>query len=341
MDLLKSPAPERWFHNCLGIDTVPEGTIPQRFTPAQLADYAAAPAQEVRSRCAAGICIALTTDSAEISIDFSSGNGARSIAFFDLTVNGMLAATAGWENYAGGRNCVTFQIPHESARQEQVVHIYLPHCRELILHAVTLPDAASAAPIAAPERTLLCLGDSTTQGMTAKSPFSTVAVQLARFLDMRLLNQGVGGDVFDAVHLDALPGTPPSLITVAYGTNDWGRTETAEAFRKTAADYLKKLRDLYSASEIFVLTPIWRADWQEVRAMGSFADIAASIADVTSQFPNMTLINGLDLVPHMPEYYADGKVHPNDAGFLHYALNAARKITRIFHEFMRLELVVE
>ncbi|HYV01992.1 MAG TPA: lysophospholipase, partial [Actinomycetota bacterium] len=38
--------------------------------------------------------------------------------------------------------------------------------------------------------------------------------------------------------------------------------------------------------------------------------------------PNLFLIEGLDLVPHSPDFFADG-LHPNDEGFFLYARNLA------------------
>ena len=44
--------------------------------------------------------------------------------------------------------------------------------------------------------------------------------------------------------------------------------------------------------------------------------IAATIREATAAYQNITVISGFDFVPKDPAYFADQRLHPNDAGFV-------------------------
>ena len=75
-----------------------------------------------------------------------------------------------------------------------------------------------------------------------------------------------------------------------------------------------------------VITPFWRADIGEDAPMGSFCDLANTIGDVCTAYGNITVLDGSELVPNIPEYFRDKTLHPSDEGFLHIAINLAKKI---------------
>ena len=95
--------------------------------------------------------------------------------------------------------------------------------------------------VAAGKVDLVFIGDSITQGMDARGPASAYAVQLARVLDVELLNQGVGGHIFDLDALDDELPYHPDIITIAYGTNDWSRDTTREEISSRVERYLTRL----------------------------------------------------------------------------------------------------
>ena len=63
---------------------------------------------------------------------------------------------------------------------------------------------------------------------------------------------------------------------------------------------------------------------EDPRAFTSFFDIEKGIRAATANMPNVIVIDGQELVPHETGYYADGRLHPNDAGFEHYFKNLWR-----------------
>jgi len=60
--------------------------------------------------------------------------------------------------------------------------------------------------------------------------------------------------------------------------------------------------------------------------MGPLSTIERNILAISKDFPNVTVIPGIDLVPHDLQYYADAGLHPNDAGYERYFQNLLPKI---------------
>lgn len=322
MDILKQPNRADYFHGILALNETDKGLLPMRFTPAQMAVYSESEGRELRARSGAGVSLQFETDSESVALEFHSERGARQWLFVDLHVNGILAGHAGQAKHTAGPGTAQFALPAGRNR----VSLCLPHSRELFLKSVRLAPGSSTEPVPRPAKKLLCLGDSITQGMSALYASNTYTHRLAASLNADLLNQGVGGYIFCERSLD--PGLPfkPDLITVAYGTNDWNHFETDDAFRGACRAYLRNLADCCPAARIAVLTPLWRADLAEDKPMGPFQLVADIIREECAAVASTEVVDGLRLVPHTPEYFADKRVHPNDLGFMHYAANLIQAI---------------
>ncbi len=286
--------------------------IPLRFSNQQLVEYGRAERFRQRSLCPAGVCLDFTTDASSVNITYQIKHNVRGMAQFDIYLNG---AFVHWVEIANSttEGVVQYQIPEGTARIKRIT-IYLPHTVELMINEIRFSAGAMVEPVAKREKNLLCLGDSITQGMDAVRPSLTYPVQLARFLDMNLLNQGVGGYFFDKNSLDPSLSYRPDLVTVAYGTNDWKRHSNIQEFEKMCSEYLQCLVG-YTDVPIYVLTPLWRVNSDEQRPNGTLADIRNSIRQICSDLPNITVIDGMDLVPQMKGFYTDG-LHPTEEGFL-------------------------
>ncbi|WP_164821736.1 SGNH/GDSL hydrolase family protein [Paenibacillus koleovorans] len=265
------------------------------------------------------------TDSEFIEFDYTVGDSARSVFYFDTFVNGCFLSSIGTDCLDSKEGRFRSEWGDAGHREEARVTVYLPHLAEISLHSFRLADGASASPAHAESRNLLCLGDSITQGMDAKHPSATYPVLLARQLGMNLLNHGVGGHIFDKSSLDRDLPYRPDLLTVAYGTNDWGKYESLAEFRLACDAYIAELVEIYPEADITVLTPIWREDWKQARPMGSFAELSRTIADVCGGYPGVRVVNGLELVPHQSRFYGDGRLHPNDEGFAHMAIGILKQ----------------
>lgn len=310
------------FRNALRIEATGEGAVAHRFTERQMELYAQQKNYQIRSGCPAGICLDFVSDTVSVELDYLTGEAARKWLVFDLFVDGVLIASPAAPSLEEDTGKLYFKYPHANdAGRKRRWTIYLPQIVNLTLRSMTLSEGAGVEAAKPYERNLLCIGDSITQGMDARKPSSTYPVLLSRALEMNLLNHGVGGYVFDADSLDEQLPYKPDLITVAYGTNDWGRYDTMEAFREQCSLFFAKAERLYSGIPMYVLTPFWRADQTEPRKLGALEALSDTIRDVCAAYPNITVVDGQQLIPHLPSLFGDAYLHPNDEGFLHIALN--------------------
>lgn len=159
-------------------------------------------------------------------------------------------------------------------------------------------------------------GDSITQGFVAGSPSCSYVARLAEKLDMDALNQGVGGYYFCADSLNGIEQLPtPKLITVAYGTNDWHIVPDLQSFKENVDDYFNKLNSLFPDTPKIAITPLWRGDIETETASGALTEIIEIIKGSALSIPNTIIVDGLSMVPHENDYFADGWLHPNAEGF--------------------------
>ncbi|MEK3722857.1 SGNH/GDSL hydrolase family protein [Paenibacillus sp. FSL H8-0034] len=317
---------EKWLFNQLTVEKTKDGWKPLRFTEGQLKQYGKREVHGLRSYCPAGVGLALLTDAKWLRLSYTILDKIRDFAYFDLLVDGIMVSSFEHLPVSLGTHVSTFLLPEHGGMRS--VTIYLPQTVQLVLHDLQLSSGAVVETVEARPKRLLCLGDSITQGMDSLHPSNTYPVLLSNFLNMQLLNQGVGGYFFNADSLDVSLPYHPELITVAYGTNDWSRCRTIAEFREHCANYMRMLVFLYPEARIFTMTPIWRRDMHEQKGTFSFLEINQAIAGVCSFFPNVRVIDGLSLVPHVPSLFDAGGVHPTDEGFLHLALNLLKIIQK-------------
>jgi len=158
---------------------------------------------------------------------------------------------------------------------------------------------------------------------------NSYAVRFADALDAQLFNKGIGGEVFFPELAAVKSHCAPDLITVAYGTNDWGTAEQ-EDFKKRCEAFFASLTEKYPTVPIVAITPIWRKNYLEQRKFGDFFDVEKNIRQICAQYPNIKVISGWEFIPHDDSYYADRRVHPNDRGFDWYAENLIKTFEKTF-----------
>ncbi len=310
--------------NTLDID-VSDGVRYKRFTPGQYEEYGKQAFLLLRSNCPAGVCLDLCTDSDYIAVSYQVREKARNWLYFDCYVDGVLCCSAGQVPVGGGAGEMRCDLPNEKGASRRVT-VYLPHLVELVLTGVGLSDNASVRATSPFEKNLLCLGDSITQGMSALRPSSAYPVQLARYFGMNLLNQGVGGYFFEQNSLDKGIAYQPDIVTVAYGTNDWTVCKTPGEYREKVRGYFKTLTDVFPEAQIFVITPVWRSDCADMRPIGGFPVVSDILREELRMYPQIGVIDGQTVMPHIPTLFNDG-LHPNDEGFMHYALKLIQCIS--------------
>ncbi len=325
---------KRWaepifFKNAIEIKEYEDGVVPLRFTQKQLDVYGAKAIFQIRSHCPAGVYLDFYTDASFIEIEVLIEGNIRSWMVMDIHVDGCFVdsqRTVLNDPTQHERIVYNFPLNHSDLRR---VSIYLSQYVQLKIVDIRFSENAVVEAVPLYNKNLLCLGDSITQGVEAMHPSSTYPILLSQYLDMNLLNQGVGGYYFDADSLDERLPYKPDLITVAYGTNDWGLSGSLAEFHDKCAGFFAKLHAIYPFVPKFVITPLWRSDVNTDRNAGALFDIIHTIRGIAGANPNVTLINGMELVPHLDGFFGPQevtKLHPNDAGFARMAMQLAKRI---------------
>lgn len=292
-----------------------------RFTPQQekiLDERGFSP----RQYAAAGIKLDFYSLPGEVSFDFRifPGSGRRYYAV-DALVDGVNVHHH-YKETNTDTDRFLLEIPAKSKKTVRIT-IYFPNVAGIELKNVTVPDGTVTP--AKRKQKLLMVGDSITQGMDARHPQLSYANLLADAMQAELLNQGIGGDVFCEQNLDPSLPFKPSVVTVAYGVNDWDKKR--ENLSLAVDCYFKKAAFLYEKIPIFAILPIWCKGEEQLKNGLSLENVRDRIRDAAAR-------NGIDVietaafVPCVPDYYYDGCVHPADLGFLFYGQALAKEIKK-------------
>ena len=169
-----------------------------------------------------------------------------------------------------------------------------------------------------PKTKVLWYGDSITEGYGAYYSSLIYATQVNNALNYDAINQGIGGYFYDAKFCQRM-GFVPDKIIIALGTNQINHPDKFEKIK----EFYERLQLVFPARKILTITPIWRG---ELTDRTNFNETCNYIASVAKNYGDV--INGLDLVPPVNEYFMD-KVHPNALGMTVYANNLVKAIKKI------------
>lgn len=277
----------------------------RRFTDRQLKAWDQLSEQfHDRSRGTAGCQLSFYTDSRNLMLDIANG------AKFEVLVNGLPIACFQLQNPQ--------RLPIALGAGEKHVIITLPNYTEAIIHYVAVDEGAYIRPYSHRYQ-FLFLGDSITQGSISSRDTFCYTNRVSRFFDAEYMNWGIGGSYMIADTLEDV-GFDPDAVFIAYGTNDFTHHASAEDLEAACKEYFDRVRELYPDKKIFYISPLWRADQDLLRKTGTLNDCRKLLID-QCEAHGFIHIDGYTLVPHMPFYFKDGYLHPNDLGFSYYAEN--------------------
>lgn len=303
------------FKNCLMVTETDKGYFPCRFTEKQLEVYGQRnPATVIRARCTASVCMSFVTAKEQIEFSYFIASFARNNVTFDVYEDDRMVTTIPQPDGSQSGK-ITYQKRNAG---ETKITIYLPPCAEVLISDL---DIGEYKPVEDSSKKLLLLGDSITQGMTSKTSSLIYATLLGNALGCSMLNQGVGGYIFNKDSLDEELPFKPDLIWVAYGTNDYTESRFAGMPRmeRMCREYFEKLIRIYPQTPIFIQTPIPRFDFESEEQKALFTAVREFIRD-TALLLGMSVVDGFDLIPEHRWFFSD-EVHPNELGFLLYAKN--------------------
>lgn len=277
-----------------------------------------------RAKATTGIRLDFHTNSKELRFSVSKGK-------YELYINNLLRARflVGSEEIPAGSELVCpICDPLGSPLQKARITLCLPSHSCGCLQSLSLDDGALLQPHEYSCK-LLMIGDSITQGWDSEYDSFSYAYQLSRALNANSVLQGIGGAVYHETTLDEIP-FDPDIITIAYGTNDFQKFDTYQRLLWHVTKYLDGIKELYPEKQIFVISPIWRGKTEA--PMGSFEKCRSIIIEEAEK-RGMLYIDGLSLVPPIPELFADRWLHPNALGYGFYGENLTRQILNHLKSF--------
>lgn len=269
----------------------------------------------INCRTCAGVTFDFISDLKVLKIEFGQTEYAKSkrerIHLFDLYVDDQLAESYKTENTI---------IYHASGKKQRFT-LFLPAYAFPIISKVELEDATVSLP-QKKNPDILFLGDSITHGAFAVHPSNCYVARVARNLKIGILNQGNSGFVYDAGSVEKV--CEPKVIVTAYGINDFFRKSVA-LLEKETDEFLIKLKETYRNSKIVSILPLWTV-WNgtDENFKSAQRECIKKIYEKHSDY----IVDGYDLVPHDPKYFAD-EVHPNDDGFAFYGDNLTKVLEAI------------
>ena len=251
-------------------------------------------------RCMASTAktIEFTTEAREVSFEYRF-IWKDSEDSFELAIDGLIEKIWYVKDLADVGK-IAFTLPEG----KKTVAVYLPADATVLIRNFTA-DAAVARP--AKGEKVLWLGDSITQGYGPLRSAMTYVSVANRLLNYDIINQGIGGYVYDKNSLMKMEGYSPDKIIVALGTNQY-RSETTEAVE----EFYQTLIRIYGEKiPVLCVSPLWRGDNPE--ELPKFDGFCEEIKRIAGQYANVTVVDGFRLVPHLPEYFLDN-LHPNCLG---------------------------
>lgn len=212
--------------------------------------------------------------------------------------------------------CVSWNLPEGKKK----VTIYLPSDATILVRNFDIDGEFKPVP---KNEKVLWLGDSITQGYGPLRSYQTYVSVANRILNYDILNQGIGGYIYDKKSLMKMEGYDPDKIIVALGTNQFGDEKAYEMVK----EYYETLIGIYGEEiPILCITPLWRGDTED--GIPTLIKFCENIREIVGKYKNIKVVDGFKMVPHLEEYYLDN-LHPNALGTEVYGRNLVEEIRRI------------
>lgn len=316
-------------HNVLSYDIDDNGSLYfHRFTGQQKDTYAAQSQDwAMKTQASASVSFEFITDSEFLTLKFDLYPGSsQKWGSIDLYVDGVFHDSRCAEDLS--IKLAGFALPQGEHR----VTVYFPWSACTVVNEVHLSDGAKVIPVEKKLK-MLCLGDSITQGYLSKYASLSYVNQTARALNAEVVNQGIGGYYFNEATIDtSICSYQPDIITVAYGTNDYSRYETARDYAQQAEKYIQKLAALFPDAKIVGILPIYRNDKNhQVRKLYrsySLDEARQLLRDMYLALPNGYVIEETGIA-HIPQAYGADYLHPNEFGFSLMSQGVIRKLQEL------------
>ena len=265
-----------------------------------------------RSMATTAKTLEMTTDAENISFEYKfTWTGSQDS--FELAVDGLITEIR-YVKDLPEEGKLEWKLPEG----KKDVVIYLPADATVELRRCEIGGAYTPAK---KNEKVLWLGDSITQGYGPLRSAMTYVSVANRLLNYDIINQGIGGYIYDKKSLMKMDGYTPDKIIVALGTNQFG-CETM----KDVEEYYETLISLYGETPVLCVTPLWRGDVPD--GFPTLKRFCENVKQIAGKYPNVKIVDGFTLVPHLPEYFRDN-LHPNELGCETYGRNLVEEIRKL------------
>lgn len=291
-----------------------------RFFESERNTYKDEPDMVRKTKSTAGIKMDFITDGDELSFDYRLiKSSSRQMAFFDVYINGAFVESVGRN---GASEFYDAKYDRELPKGEKRITVYFPNLYALRIKNFDISNFKILKPFEY-DMSMVFYGDSITQGYDAMMPSYSYANRTATQLNAYLYNKAIGGDMFRPDLARACESPNVDAVIIAYGTNDWSHKPKDEV-TKNASIFFEYIENKYKNSKVFVLTPIWRNDFEKQVKFGKFSEMRDYLTSEAAKHKSFTVVDGDTLLPHSAFLFSDGFLHPNDIGMNIYSENLSR-----------------
>ncbi|MBE6760331.1 MAG: SGNH/GDSL hydrolase family protein [Ruminococcaceae bacterium] len=255
--------------------------------------------------------IEFTTDARTFSVDYRIiWKGSEDS--FELMLDGQICDIR-YVRDLPDEGTLSFELPEG----DKSVVLYLPADATVLLRNASI--GGEYAPAKKGPR-VLWMGDSITQGFGPLRSAHTYVSVANRLLGWDIVNQGIGGYVYDKNALERPEGFDPEKIVISMGTNQFGDEDMTGI-----EEYYALLHELYGDTPVLTITPIWRGDCPG--GQPTLERFCRELKKICLRYDNITVVDGFSLVPHLSEYFLDN-LHPNALGMEIYGRNLVLAIEK-------------
>ena len=177
-----------------------------------------------------------------------------------------------------------------------------------------------------PRDRLLVLGDSIGQGFCCDDPAGSWPALLAEELGLELLNQSVGGQVFQPSALPAGEVGSLGRIVVQLGLNYRWESFPASRIERDAHACVRELARRFDDVPICLLTPTWHDEVASPSRNQAGASVDRLLRSAAEGLSSVSVVDGLRLVDHDASLFVDGE-HPGPRGHEQFATRLASCIS--------------
>lgn len=333
-----------FLHGALRVEDGRDGFVrPWRFSEQQMRAFGSCMAwhpglYRQMGRTTAGVCVEFSTDSSEVGLEVSldrepagtravldyvdDRSGSRPHDGVSCEVDGRMLGV----RLPDDDGLVTFLIddPDEAPEEGMVqlpgmgevrhVRLWLPALRGCRVRYLA-GNGTFVEPVPK-RRQLLVVGDSIAQGFVTEDPGLSFPARLARELGLDLVNQGLGGQVFQPGSLLGVAAvTDPERIVVELGANYRYEPCQRRAVTVDIRSTLLEISRIWPGVPTWVLTPLWHDEgaWPS-NGLSCWREVPTFLRAHTAPHDQMVLVDGQDLLDHEASLMADGYEHPNAEG---------------------------